>query len=343
MKNRKIIASLIIPVLNEEKFILNCLNSIISKTKNINEIEIIVIDGGSNDQTIDLVKKMMVKYNFIKLLYNKKKLAPCALNIGIRESLGEYIIRLDAHAEYQDNYVQNSINALKNSNNDVENVGGTIETKNISSSFFSKAISLCLGHPFGVGNSKFRIGDFENPIFVETVPFGCFRRELFDEIGMFNEDEAYNEDLEFNKRILDAGKKILLDPNIKSIYFSRPNIKSLILQQFNNGRVVTHIFRGKDNFHKIRHFIPFFFVGYLIFSFFSFLYIINKPILGESLDILIFSPLFAYLLLNAIFSFLIAKRNKKMSLFLKIFSCFVILHISYGFGSLYGLVRIKIR
>ena len=341
MKKKEIIASLIIPVLNEDKYIVNCIDSIISKTKNLEEIEIIIIDGGSEDKTLQLVDKLKKEHDFIKLFHNIKRITPAALNIGIRNSSGKYIIRLDAHAQYDCGYIENCINILENSNKNIVNVGGPIETKTSSSGFFSQAIAVCLSHPFGVGNSKFRTQDPLKPTMVETVPFGCFRREIFDEIGFFNEDEPRNEDLEFNKRILNSGKKILLDPKIKSTYFARANFKSLIIQQLDNGKIVTNKFRGKDFFHRARHFVPLLFVCYLIFSFLAFLYKIKEPILNEQIDLLILFPLLTYLLLNIFFSFLISLRNKKIGLFLPVFLSFSVIHISYGLGSIYGLVGFK--
>ena len=99
---------------------------------------------------------------------------------------------------------------------------------------------------FGVGISKFKFPNLKE--FVDTVPFGCFRRSLFDEIGLFNEKEPRNEDLEFNQRILNSGRKIILDPDIHSTYFSRSSLYKLFLQQFDNGKIVTNKFKGKSLF-----------------------------------------------------------------------------------------------
>ena len=182
-------ASILIPVLNEEGFIKNCIDSIISRTEDISNMEIIIIDGGSHDGTIDIVEELIKEYSFIKLLHNKKKITPVALNIGIKEAVGKYIIRLDAHAIYEEGYIQNSIAALERKPNIVTNVGGPIYTKSSNASVFASSISLCLSSTFGVGNSKFRTEIPDEPVFVETVPFGCFRIEIFDEIGLFYENE----------------------------------------------------------------------------------------------------------------------------------------------------------
>ena len=336
-------ASILVPVLNEGDFIKNCLLSIISKTKNISEMEVLVIDGGSEDQTLNIVKDLIKQYPFIKLLHNPKKITPSALNIGIENAKGKYIIRLDAHAEYSENYIENSISALENSDERIVNVGGPINTETNSSGLFAKAVSLCLSSIFGVGNSKFRTNVPIKPIFVETVPFGCFRKEIFDELGHFNEEEPRNEDLEFNRRIINSGKRILLDPKIRSTYFSRSNFKSLILQQFDNGKIVTNKFRGRESFHNLRHFIPLFFSLYLIF-----LFVVNLVSTGFLTSpnegfLIYFLPLIFYFLLSIFFSFSISLKIKRLTLFLPLIFSFLLIHLSYGIGSVFGLFEYKKR
>ena len=329
-------ASIIIPVLNEEKFIENCIESVIDNTNDIEKMEILIVDGGSEDNTVEIVKTISSKFKNIRLLHNSKKITPVSLNIAIKESLGEYIVRLDAHAIYSKNYVNKCIQILESSSDEVGNVGGYIETKSSKSSVFSQAISLCLSSIFGVGISKFRISKPRKREFVDTVPFGCFRRSLFNEIGLFNEEEARNEDLEFNQRILKANKKIILDPEIHSTYFSRSTLNKLFLQQFDNGKIVTNKFRGKKSFHKPRHFIPFIFFSYLL----------NIPFIGlfqnfydplRDFFFIYLIPLFLYLILNISFSFLIALRNKNILLFPNLMFVFFIVHFSYGLGSFFGI------
>ena len=169
-------ASIIIPVLNEEKFIEECIESVVSNTDDIEKMEIIIVDGGSEDNTVEIVKKISSKFKNLILLHNPKKITPISLNLAIKESSGEYIVRLDAHAVYSKNYVNKCIQVLANSEENIGNVGGFIETKPSNSSIFSKAVSLCLSSIFGVGISKFRITKPKKREFVDTVPFGCFRR-----------------------------------------------------------------------------------------------------------------------------------------------------------------------
>ncbi len=333
-------ASIIIPVLNEEKFIEECIESVASNTDDIEKMEIIVVDGGSEDNTVEIVKKISSKYKNLILLHNPKKITPISLNLAIKESSGEFIVRLDAHALYSKNYVNKCIQVLENSDENIGNVGGFIKTKPSQSSIFSKAVSLCLSSIFGVGISKFRISKPKKREFVDTVPFGCFRRSLFDEIGLFNEEEPRNEDLEFNHRILNSDKKIILDPDIHSTYFSRSTLYKLFFQQFDNGKIVTNKFRGKESFHKFRHFVPFLFFTYLLsIPFFS---LIESFYNSEGNFIFFYLfPGFLYLILNVGFSFFIALKNKDILLFPIIIFVFFIIHLSYGLGSFFGIFRVE--
>ena len=335
-KEHKLKASIVIPVLNEEKFIENCIESIIKNNDDIENMEILIIDGGSTDNTVEIVNSISLKYNFVKLLHNPNKITPSALNIAIKQSSGEFIVRLDAHAEYSQNYVNKSIKILETTDNNVANVGGYIKTKPSNNSLFSKAVSLCLSSIFGVGMSKFRIAKPKKREYSDTVPFGCFRRNLFEEIGFFNEDEPRNEDLEFNKRILENGKKIILDPEISSVYFSRSDPKNLFLQQFDNGKIVTNKFRGKKSFHKPRHYVPFLF----------FLYLISIPIIffasyakNFSIQSYVFYliPLLAYTTLNLGFSLFLAIKKRNAFLFPFLLFTFFLIHFTYGLGSFFGV------
>ena len=330
-------ASIIIPVLNEERFIEGCIESVVSNTDDIEKMEIIIIDGGSEDTTVEIVKKISSKYQNVILLHNPKKITPISLNLAIKESSGEFIVRLDAHALYSKNYVNKCIQVLENSDENIGNVGGFIETKSTNSSIFSRAVSLCLSSIFGVGISKFRISKPTKKEFVDTVPFGCFRRSLFDELGLFNEEEPRNEDLEFNQRILRADKKIILDPEIHSTYFSRSTLNKLFSQQFDNGKIVTNKYRGKDSFHKLRHFVPLLFFTYLLSIPF---FILFENIYLTEANLYLY-PGFLYLILNVSFSIFIALRNKDILLFPSLIFVFFVIHFSYGLGSFFGLFQIE--
>ncbi len=148
---KKIIVSIVLPCRNEEKFIGKCLDTIVENDFPKDELEIIVIDGMSEDRTKEVVRQYSMKYPFIKLFENRKKIVPSGLNLGIQEAAGEIIMRMDAHNEYSKDYIRKCVYYLEEYN--VDNVGGIWITKPGKETAVAKSIALALSHPFGVGNA----------------------------------------------------------------------------------------------------------------------------------------------------------------------------------------------
>jgi glycosyltransferase involved in cell wall biosynthesis len=322
--------SIILPVLNEEKNISNCLDSVVNQNY-AGKMEVLIIDGMSSDGSRNIVKKYMANYPFIKLLDNPNKITPCALNIGIRNACGEIIIRLDAHSIYDKNYVANCIKFLEQY--DVDNVGGCCVTLPGSDTPMAKANAMVLSHSFGVGDSYFRIGA-EQPKYVDTVPFGCYRKKIFEKIGLFNENLIRAQDLEFNLRLKEAGGKILLVPDVISYYIARSSLKDLFKQNFWSGFWVIYGMKFTKFSFLDRHLVPFIFVASLLISFlgalFSHLFVYLFALITGS-----------YLLANIFFSFKLSIRHG-FKYFVYIILAFITLHFSYGLGSLWGMVKLSL-
>jgi len=320
--------SIIIPILNEEKYIKNCLDSIIKSDFDKDKMEVLLIDGGSSDKTIEIIKEYQKKYPFFKFLHNPKKIVPVAMNIGIKEAKGEYIIRLDAHSSYPKDYFSKLIYWHKKLNAD--NVGAIWITDVLNKTKTSIAIKNVLSDKLGVGGAKFRIGikDIEE---VDTVPFGCYKREIFNKIGLYDGRLVRNQDIELNKRLKRHGGKIYLIPEIKCTYFARETYKELAKNNFSNGlwNILTTYYTGTLNSLSFRHFVPLIFILSLIFSFF--LGFFNKMFFYLFLIIL-----FIYLSIISIRSFQI----KKDTTFFHQLLAFLVLHFSYGIGSLVGIFRV---
>jgi len=323
------LVSIIIPCRNEEKFIAKCLDSIINNDYPKENLEILIIDGMSEDETRQIVDEYIRRYPFIKILDNPKKITPSAFNIGIQQAKGEIIFTVSAHATYEKDYISKCISYMEKY--EADNVGGRMITISGNNALVGKVIVLALSHRFGVGNSYFRIGSKE-PKFVDTVPFGCYKKEVFEKIGLFNENLIRNQDIEFNLRLKKAGGKILLAPDIVSYYYARSDLKSLFRQNFKNGLWVIYSNRFAKAPFSWRHLIPFVFVSSLIGS--LFLSIFWNPFLYLFLMIIL-----AYLTANVFFSLNISLKNG-MKLFPFIVISFFVLHFSYGFGSLWGIVKL---
>ncbi|MGH7559683.1 MAG: glycosyltransferase family 2 protein [Gemmatimonadales bacterium] len=213
--------SLILPCRNEALYIGPCLDTLLATRYPMEGLEILVVDGMSDDGTRELVSRYAARYGRIRLLDNPRRVAPSALNIGIAAATGDVIARVDAHALYPPEYLPRLVRALEETGAD--NVGGPVVTLPANSGAQAQAISLALSHPLGVGNSWFRIGS-RDARWVETVPFGCWRRELFRRIGGFDEELVRNQDDEFNYRTARAGGRILLLPEAVSYYFARDSL-----------------------------------------------------------------------------------------------------------------------
>ena len=223
--------SIVVPVRNEEKYIINCLKSILSfKIPKDFDYEIMVVDGNSEDKTLELVKNFTSDINNkkIKIIKNHKLTQAHGLNIAIKNAIGSRILRLDAHCIYSENYLYDLIETSKRKN--VENIGGIVITKPGGDNYSAGLVQALTTHKFGVGDSSFRTEAIESKS--DTVPFGFFKKSIFDEIGYFDERLIRAQDYELNRRIIKCGGSIWLNPKISAIYFNQPSILSFFKKQF---------------------------------------------------------------------------------------------------------------
>lgn len=313
------------PVYNEEKYIENCIESLLLQDYPKNLMEWIFVDGMSSDKTRQLIEKYIKEYpQMIKLLSNPNKTVPYAMNIGIREAKGQFIIRLDAHADYSTDYISKCVYYLETT--DADNVGGVAETK--SKGFVGNAIAKMLSSHFGVGNSEFRTNGESG--YVDTVPFGAFRREVFEKWGGYDERLTRNQDNEMNYRIRKNGGKIFLSSDIKLSYYCRDSIKGISDMAMKNGMWNVITMKLCPGSMGLRHFIPLMFLISLI----------CLPIVSafwHPIALLFIAELVLYLILDCAFS---AKKASGIKEFLLLIILFPIFHITYGAGSLKGLLKL---
>ncbi len=231
MDHRSNKVSIIVPMRNEERRIGACLDSILRNDYPDENVEILVVDGRSTDRSCEVVRERMRHSPLVRLLHNPKREVPAGLNMAIRKAQGRYILRMDAHCEYPADYISNCVAELERTG--AANVGGSLQTLPGADSWIARSVALLTQHPVGVGNSAFRLGKSDQ--FVDTVPFGAFRREIFDEVGLFREDLVRNQDYEFNSRIRVAGHKIYLSSRIQNTYFNSPTFFRFMRQAVSNG------------------------------------------------------------------------------------------------------------
>lgn len=324
------LVSIVIPCYNEERFIGQCLDSIIANSYPKDRLEVIVVDGMSNDGTRSIVEEYARKYPFIQLLDNPLRITPKALNLGIQAARGKIVIRMDAHACYDPEYVSRCVDYLYQYN--AENVGGVMQTVSRDATLVGKSIAFVMSSKFGVGDSIFRTGT--NSIReVDTVFGGCYPREVFDKIGLFNEQFRRGQDREFNYRLRQAGGKIILAPDIKCIYYARSGLLAHMKHTFASGGVVFTLTRiTRTKMYSWRNLVPLVFVisllGSLIFGFFETGFLVFFLII-----------VFVYLLAAILASAPIVRKERDLRFLLITPAVFAVTHIAYGVGSLIELIR----
>ncbi|MDP3147689.1 MAG: glycosyltransferase family 2 protein [Ignavibacteria bacterium] len=321
--------TVIIPCRNEEKYIGDCLNSVINNDYPTDSIEVLVVDGESSDSTQAIVKEFGTKFNFIKLLINSHEKVPYALNQGIKESTGDFIIRLDAHSEIPNDYFSKLLFWSKKLNAD--NIGAVCLTDVKHKNSKTNSIIAVLSNKYGVGNSYFRIG-IDKVKEVDHVPFGCFRKKIFNKVGLFNELLDRNQDIELSKRITRNGGHIFLLPDLFCTYYARETFYGIAKNNFGNGfwNILTVYITKKIGSLSWRHFIPFLFLLSLLVPLLSMIWF---PIVGL-VTVLILAVYLVVILPISL------KLSNKETFFIYIYWTFIVLHFSYGFGSLMGFLRI---
>jgi len=343
MKTKELpFVSIVIPVRNEEKFIDKCLNSILANDYSQSKLEILVIDGMSDDGTRAVLEAYTKQYPSVRILDNPRKIIPVALNIGITQAKGEIIMRMDAHSEYEKNYISQCIWAMNEYGAD--NVGGRWIILPRDNNLLGKTIVIALSHPFGVGNAYYRLSrltDEKKPFVDEKrweihVPYFCCKKEIFEKIGSFNEKLVGSEDIEFYSRLKKERYKTLYVPTIVSYYYMRTNLKEFLRHMYRNGFLVfLPFYYSKYISISLRHLVPLGFVVSLIGTgFLSFFF----PVLIWLFWIILGS----YLFLNLYFSASIAFQKKDLGYLLMAPLVFGLFHVTYGVGSLISLVWLGI-
>lgn len=322
--------SVICPIYNEEKYIAQFLDSLLQQDYPKNDLEILLVDGMSKDKTRDIVAGYIAKYPFIRLIDNPDKIVPYAMNRGIDAAKGDIIMRLDAHASYQPDYFSVLVNGLKRLYAD--NVGTVCKTDVLNKTPKTLAIREVLSNKFGVGNSTFRTGiDHEQE--VETVPFGCWPREVFEKYGKYDVRLVRNQDIELNKRILRGGGKIFILPDTYCTYLARETWRALAKNNYGNGKwnILTVYYTKQFSSLSIRHFIPLLFLLSLIAP-------LLFALIWLPFALVSVASLLSY---TGLLSVVSLKRAKEKHInFFYLLITFFVLHLSYGWGSLMGILSL---
>jgi glycosyltransferase involved in cell wall biosynthesis len=219
---------IIIPVLNEEKFLRQCLVSVFAfeKPEGVNWT-VSIVDGGSQDRTGEIAGEFASRHAGVKVLSNPKRIQSSGLNLAIKASAGDYVLRLDAHATYPKDYLRKCVETSVRTQAD--NVGGVFITYPGGDGYGAQLVQALTTHRFGIGNAEYRLNAPEGA--ADTVPYGFFKRELFNRLGFFDERLVRNQDYELNRRIRVSGGTIWLNPAIQVHYHNQPTLSAFLKKQ----------------------------------------------------------------------------------------------------------------
>lgn len=327
--------SLIIACRNEEKYIGRAIDSLLKQDYPKQLTELLIIDGRSEDNTLKIVNKYQQLYPFIKTLDNPIKVATHAFNIGIQNASGDFIFLIGSHCEYPPNYISKLVSSSESFNANV--VGGILFTDIKNQNVVSNSIKKVLSNKYGVGNATFRTGASTIKE-VDTVAYGCYQRNMFEKYGLFNEQLIRNQDIEFNKRIVNNGGKIILVPNVIVTYYARERLRDIAGNNFQNGywNPLTVFYTNSFKSISLRHYAPMMFIIFiLIFSILSFV--------SFYFSLALTTIILLYFIIIAIVSY---KLNDSGTSWIQLFKTFIAIHFSYGAGSLAGVfkvLKLKIR
>lgn len=320
--------SVVIPCFNEERFIGDVLSNLANQYPH-ERYEILVVDGGSTDGTRKVISDFASQNPTlrVRVIDNPKRNIPTALNLGIREARGELIVRMDAHSLPSAGYVRRCVELL--SDNSVSVVGMPWHIKAGADSVMARAIALAVAHPFGIGDASYRLTSSPAK-FVDTVPFGAFKKSLWETLKGFNENLLTNEDYDFNYRVRLSGGRVLLDTAAYCDYFARPSLRELASQYARYGWWKAQMVKLHPRSIRLRQLVAPAFVLYVIFC------LVLIALWPGSWPVLL--PAAAYLVLSLFFAASLAKKGHNWKLIVVIPLIFFIVHCSWGGSFLYGLV-----
>ncbi|MFI5360401.1 MAG: glycosyltransferase family 2 protein [Elusimicrobiota bacterium] len=317
----------VIPCLNEARFIQPMLRSIFSNTYPRTHLDVIFVDGMSTDGTRDVLAEAASAHPFIRVLDNPRVITPIALNLGIKAARGEIIVRMDAHAEYPDDYIDRCVRLLQ-SEPRIGSAGGRSVPVPSGDGPWARAVAFVTAHRFGIGNVAYVVSERPGP--VDTVAFGTFRRSVLEEVGFFDERLTRNQDNELHARLQKANYTIAFDPAIVSYYRNRPTLRGLSRQAYVTGMWNIYTLLLHPHTWKLRRFVPMAFVSYLAL-------LAAAGIFRARWFEAACAPLAVYAALVALFSF---RSGERAGSRLRVAATFVSYHLAYGAGPMVGVFNV---
>lgn len=310
--------SVILPVKNEVEFLEATLDAIVAQDYP-GEVEIHVVDGGSDDGTIEILHRFEERAPNFHWSSNPQGLTARSLNQGISKTSGEVVVRCDARSVLPLDYVSTAVRLLDETG--AANVGGT--QRATGRGLVQRAVALATTSVYGAGDARFRIGGEPGP--VDTVYLGVFRRSVLEEVSGFDEGFVRNQDAELNSRIRKSGRTVFFSPDLSAEYQPRGSLRELGSQYFKYGQWRRETTRAHPEHLAWRQLIPPLFVLGLGAS-------IVLGMFGQTTAALVVPAAYGAFLLAAVVT--LAQRGDTAAMLTPV--VLVVIHVSWGVGFLVG-------
>jgi succinoglycan biosynthesis protein ExoA len=325
--------SVVIPCYNEERFIGKALEQLANQF-DTDRYEIIIVDGLSDDNSRGVIEEFKKKHPalIVRVVDNPVRTIPTALNLGVSAAKGSIIARMDAHAVPSNGYVRRCVEVLKQAS--AGTVGMPCLVRPGADTTMARAIAAAVSHPFGIGDAKYRLGAGGPPQeAVDTVAFACFRKSLWRELGGFNEELLTNEDYDFNYRVRQSGREVILDRGGHCDYFARTTLSGLSAQYRRYGGWKARMVMLHPSSVKLRHLVaPCFVLSLPLLLVLGVFWIPAFVVFALEIGL--------YLLFSFFFSYQIVQSQlESRSLFFVLPLVFLTIHVSWGASFLVALIR----
>ncbi|HTX61444.1 MAG TPA: glycosyltransferase, partial [Methanobacterium sp.] len=320
------VIDIIVGVKNEEEHIERCLKSLMRQT--ITDINILVVDGLSEDKTPSIVRKLMEKDSRIKFLTNKHENISSGRNIGLEASNTNFVAYLDGHAYVDGDWLEKLFSTFKKceKNYQLAGVGSTYDSPDDDTPF-GKVVAYCVQTFFGGLGTSFTMEEKVHP--VETVAFALYKRDILEKEGIiYDEKMSQCEDTDFNHQLRKKGYLLLKDPEARVYQYRRKNLRQFFWQMFKYGEGRYKLAAKYKETLRYYHLIPAFVIFYLLFAAVGLLLFIFNQINSYNL-ILILLPVFIYLIIDIVDTIIIIIRQRSLK-HASALLIFPAIHIGYG-------------
>ncbi|MBO9540006.1 glycosyltransferase family 2 protein [bacterium] len=317
--------SVIVPCRNERQHIAPFLEAVLAQAREGFELEVLIADGMSDDGTREVLAEYTERHPFIRVIDNPERNTPHALNRAITAARGEVIVRMDVHTVYAPDYLRECLAVLEESGAD--NVGGAWHAA--GKTYVQEAIALGFQSPFSSGGAASHATEFEGE--VDSVYLGCWRRAVFEEVGLFDPELVRNQDDELNLRLVRAGRRVWQSPRIKSRYYPRASLSALFRQYAQYGYWKVRVIQKHRLPASLRHLVPGAFVLALLLL--ALLAPFNRLACWGLVGLV-----GLYALANVAISVLTCFKPARLKYLPLMPGVFAAFHLGYGYGFLRGAI-----